>query len=222
VLAIQLVPYGRDHANPPVVAEPQWDSPKTRELAVRVCFDCHSNETVWPWYSTVAPFSWLIWPDVARERAKGNWSEWGLGFDDESRGSAETVRDHSMPPGSSLPSIQTPGSPRRRWTPWPPVWKPPLALGAAAAEVPGLARPTPGDRHSRSLGLSSGIHGPWLSLVERLSGGQEVVGSNPAGPTLAPPGPERSRLASIHPQQYDHRHGWPQGRPHGFGRPLRQ
>ena len=43
---IQLVPYGHDHTNPPVVQEPAWNSPHTRELAVRACFDCHSNETV--------------------------------------------------------------------------------------------------------------------------------------------------------------------------------
>ena len=36
------------------------DSPATSALAVRACFDCHSNETVWPWYSNVAPVSWLL------------------------------------------------------------------------------------------------------------------------------------------------------------------
>ena len=59
-LLIQLVPFGRDHTNPPVVQEPKWDSPATRELAKRACFDCHSNETVWPWYSNIAPVSWLV------------------------------------------------------------------------------------------------------------------------------------------------------------------
>ncbi len=43
---IQLVPYGRDHTDPPVVQEPKWDSPQTRQLAVRACFDCHSNQLV--------------------------------------------------------------------------------------------------------------------------------------------------------------------------------
>lgn len=63
VILIQAVPYGRDHLNPPVRAEPQWDSPRTRELSARACFDCHSNETVWPWYSNIAPISWLIESD---------------------------------------------------------------------------------------------------------------------------------------------------------------
>src|ERR671912_535728 len=47
-VAIQFVPYGRDHVNPPVGAEPSWDSPETRALARQACFDCHSNETEWP------------------------------------------------------------------------------------------------------------------------------------------------------------------------------
>src|SRR5687767_12746271 len=57
---LQLVPYGQAHTNPPIIAEPLWDSPRTRELARRACFDCHSNETRWPWYANVAPFSWVM------------------------------------------------------------------------------------------------------------------------------------------------------------------
>jgi hypothetical protein len=44
---LQLVPYGREHTNPPVLLEPNWDSPQTRELVKRACFDCHSNELLW-------------------------------------------------------------------------------------------------------------------------------------------------------------------------------
>ncbi len=57
--------------------EPHWDSPQTRELAVRACFDCHSNETRWPWYSYVAPLSWLLSHDVDEGRQRLNFSEWG-------------------------------------------------------------------------------------------------------------------------------------------------
>ena len=96
--AAQLVPYGRDHDNPPVAAEPAWDSPATRELARRACFDCHSNETQWPWYSNIAPLSWLIQRDVDEGRDELNWSEWGS--DEEGDESAETVIDGSMPPDS--------------------------------------------------------------------------------------------------------------------------
>ncbi|MBE0685739.1 MAG: heme-binding domain-containing protein [Anaerolineaceae bacterium] len=76
-LLIQLIPLGRQHANPPVVQEPQWDSAQTRELAQRACFDCHSNETVWLWYSNVAPVSWLVQRDVNEGREKLNFSDWG-------------------------------------------------------------------------------------------------------------------------------------------------
>jgi|HubBroStandDraft_6_1064221.scaffolds.fasta_scaffold133869_2 hypothetical protein len=73
---IQVVPYGRTHSNPRVLAEPTWDSPRTRELAVRACFNCHSNETTWPWYANVAPFSWVVQQDVENARDTLNFSEW--------------------------------------------------------------------------------------------------------------------------------------------------
>jgi hypothetical protein len=73
---LQLVPYGRTHSNPPTLAEPSWDSPRTRELAKRACFDCHSNETNWPWYANVAPMSWAVQQDVENARKIINFSEW--------------------------------------------------------------------------------------------------------------------------------------------------
>ncbi len=75
-ILIQLVPYGRQHTNPPVVQEPQWASPQAREVARRACFDCHSNETVWPWYSHIAPVSWLVQHDVDEGRSRLNFSDW--------------------------------------------------------------------------------------------------------------------------------------------------
>ena len=79
-LLIQLIPLPGRNNNPPVVAEPNWDSPQTRALAKRACFDCHSNETVWPWYSYVAPVSWLIYNDVMEGRSKMNFSDWNRGY----------------------------------------------------------------------------------------------------------------------------------------------
>lgn len=96
-LAIQLVPYGRDHENPPVTGEPDWDSPRTLELAQAACFDCHSNETEWPWYSNVAPVSWLVYRDVVNGRNKLNWSEWDR-EQEEAGEAAETVEEGEMPP----------------------------------------------------------------------------------------------------------------------------
>ncbi|HZO79641.1 MAG TPA: heme-binding domain-containing protein [Solirubrobacteraceae bacterium] len=94
---IQLLPYGRDHANPPVRGEPRWDSPRTRELAVRACFDCHSNETRWPWYSNVAPLSWLIQRDVRDGRRHLNFSEWDRP-QSEAREAARAMQHGAMPP----------------------------------------------------------------------------------------------------------------------------
>src|SRR5512134_1372664 len=96
-LLIQLVPYGRNHNNPPVVGEPAWDSPQTRLLAQRACFDCHSNETQWPWYSNVAPMSWLVQRDVDEGRDRLNFSEWGQG-EQEVDDVGETIREGEMPP----------------------------------------------------------------------------------------------------------------------------
>lgn len=96
LIVIQLVPYGRDHANPPVLAEPDWDSQATRDLTARACFDCHSNETDWPWYTNLAPVSWLTTRDVDEGRHELNFSEWDRNQDGDD--AAETVRDRSMPP----------------------------------------------------------------------------------------------------------------------------
>ena len=100
LVLIQLVPYGRDHANPSVAAEPAWDSATTRALAVTACFDCHSNETEWPWYTNVAPLSWVVQRDVDEGREVLNFSEWGPG--QEADEAAEAVREGEMPPASYL------------------------------------------------------------------------------------------------------------------------
>lgn len=42
----------------------------------RSCYDCHSNHTSWPWYSSVAPVSWLVADDVVHGRKKMNFSDW--------------------------------------------------------------------------------------------------------------------------------------------------
>ena len=95
--AIQVLPYGRDHRNPPVTSEPPWDSPATRTLAKRACFDCHSNETEWPAYANVAPASWLIQHDVVEGRAALNFSEWQRP-QDKAADAPEEVAEGEMPP----------------------------------------------------------------------------------------------------------------------------
>lgn len=94
LLALQLVPYGRDHSNPPVTADAPWPTPEGRRLAVAACYDCHSNQTKWPPYSYVAPMSWLVQRDVENGRRELNFSAWDGDADD----AADAVEDGSMPP----------------------------------------------------------------------------------------------------------------------------
>lgn len=102
-ILIQLVPYGRDHTNPPVTGEPVWSSPQTRALFFRACGDCHSHETAWPWYSHVAPLSWLVQRDVNRGRSEFNVSRWGTGKQEADEAAGE-FREGEMPPWFYLPS----------------------------------------------------------------------------------------------------------------------
>ena len=102
LLAFQLVPYGRDHSNPLVTAEPAWNAPETRALFFKACRDCHSNETVWPWYSSVAPFSWLVASDVAEGRSHFNVSTWGP-ESEHGDDAAEELEEGEMPLWFYLP-----------------------------------------------------------------------------------------------------------------------
>jgi hypothetical protein len=97
---IQLVPYGKDHTNPTKVQEPSWDSPTTRNLAQRACFDCHSNETTWPWYSNIAPVSWLVYRDVVEGRQYLNFTEWSTQLNNSRMGDelSEKINSGEMPP----------------------------------------------------------------------------------------------------------------------------
>lgn len=96
-LLIQLIPFGHDHTNPPVVSEPKWSSPQARALVKEHCFQCHSNETNWTWYSNIAPGSWLITYDVIAGRQKFNFSDWNNnpGELDEMVGA---IQEGEMPP----------------------------------------------------------------------------------------------------------------------------
>jgi Haem-binding domain len=94
---LQLVPYGRDHTNPPVTQDAPWPDGRARELATTACYDCHSNQTRWPLQSWVAPFSWLLARDVEQGRAALNFSHWDED-DSEADDAADQVADASMPP----------------------------------------------------------------------------------------------------------------------------
>lgn len=102
LILIQVVPYGHSHTNPPATGEPAWNSPATKDLVHRACFDCHSNETVWPWYSNVAPMSWLLARDVNGGRSHLNFTEWNQP-QKHAKDVANEVKSGDMPPWFYLP-----------------------------------------------------------------------------------------------------------------------
>lgn len=98
VLVIQFVPSGRDHRNPKTVREIKWNEPDTRTLAGDGCMDCHSNLTNWPWYTSIAPISWLTSRDVEEGRAKLNFSEWQRPQEADLQDVIDVIRAKEMPP----------------------------------------------------------------------------------------------------------------------------
>lgn len=98
-ILMQLVPVARD--NPPITREVKWDSPQTRDLAKRACFDCHSNETVWPAYANIAPIKFLLANHVVEGREHLNFSQWDQPNDDFEEVD-ETVKKGEMPPWDYL------------------------------------------------------------------------------------------------------------------------
>ncbi|TAL69944.1 MAG: cytochrome C [Bacteroidetes bacterium] len=91
-VVIQFIPV--DRTNPPVKSEPKWDAQKTKEYAVRACYDCHSNKTKWPFYSYIAPLSWIVISHVQEGREELNFSE----LDTEDAKEAADVVEHGIMP----------------------------------------------------------------------------------------------------------------------------
>tara|TARA_B110000037_G_scaffold219524_1_gene284883 strand:+ start:822 stop:1238 length:417 start_codon:yes stop_codon:yes gene_type:complete len=73
-LALQF--FQPDRSAPPVSAD--FDGPvQVKAILQKKCYECHSNETQWPWYSYVAPLSWWIEDHVVEGRKELNFSKWG-------------------------------------------------------------------------------------------------------------------------------------------------
>jgi hypothetical protein len=105
LVAAQFIPVTR--TNPPVESEIHA-SPAVDRVLRRACYDCHSNETVWPWYSRVAPMSWLVAHDVNEGREHMNFSTWGRLSSEKQvetvRKIWEEVSEGHMPPAIYLPA----------------------------------------------------------------------------------------------------------------------
>ncbi|MCR4318379.1 MAG: heme-binding domain-containing protein [Planctomycetes bacterium] len=99
LVGIQFVPVNREN---PEVSGNISVAPEVEKILRETCYDCHSNETVWPWYSYVAPVSWKIAHDVDEGREHVNFSEWGSLLSEEDRNHAmeeavEEIEKDNMP-----------------------------------------------------------------------------------------------------------------------------
>ena len=98
-VVIQLVPV--DRSNPPVTGEVQAPDP-VMEVLRGSCYDCHSNETEWPWYSKVAPVSWRIASHVREGREHLNFSEWQSLSPEDQQEAREEVWEEAEEEGMPL------------------------------------------------------------------------------------------------------------------------
>lgn len=111
IALIQFVP--TQHSNPPTADPVVFTDPNAEAIARRACYDCHSNQTVWPWYAYIAPFSWYSVNHVAEGRAQLNFSDVTATLTQARAGdedgeqtstaelaeeSAETINKNEMPP----------------------------------------------------------------------------------------------------------------------------
>ena len=101
MLCAQFIPIQR--TNPSIKGD-VVAPPEVKTLLGRACYDCHSNETRWPWYTHVAPVSWWVERDVERGRQQLNFSQWGTYYPNTKRRKLQWVdralREESMPPWS--------------------------------------------------------------------------------------------------------------------------
>jgi heme-binding protein len=90
-VVIQLIPVKRD--NPPAASEVGAPA-DVRRILERSCYDCHSNRTRWPWYSHVAPVSWMVARDVHLGRKELNFSDWPVfDFEEQEHLLADVAKD---------------------------------------------------------------------------------------------------------------------------------
>jgi hypothetical protein len=97
LIGIQFIPVER--TNPPVVSD--IDAPAdVKDILRKACYDCHSNETNWVWYTKIAPASFLAVKDVNEGRENLNFSEWGnytSKTEEIKKEIWEEVREENMP-----------------------------------------------------------------------------------------------------------------------------
>ena len=132
ILGIQFLLPARG-TNPPVIRERTIEAnlrltPVVSGTLHRVCANCHSNETRWPWYSRITPLSWLIHRDVHNAREVMNFSEWTTGIGRQPANAAgilaaacADVKSNRMPPKSYLllhPEARLPPQEKQAFCDW--------------------------------------------------------------------------------------------------------
>ncbi|MFN8378777.1 MAG: heme-binding domain-containing protein [Anaerolineae bacterium] len=99
VVLVALGNWAVPHNNPAITETIQWDSPETEHLARTACFDCHSNETKWPWYAFIAPSAFWVTSNVEYGRSAVNFSTYP---NLEGSEMARKIRAGEMPPPEYL------------------------------------------------------------------------------------------------------------------------
>ncbi|HCY76659.1 MAG TPA: heme-binding protein [Ignavibacteriales bacterium] len=96
LIGIQFIPVER--TNPPVISD--IDAPAdVKAILKKACYDCHSNETNWAWYTKVAPSSFLAVKDVNDTRKNLNFSEWNINKEAKYKEEIwDEIREEQMPP----------------------------------------------------------------------------------------------------------------------------
>lgn len=96
VVGIQFIPVER--SNPPITSE--FSAPSdVKQILKRACYDCHSNETNWVWYTKIAPASFLAASDVHDGRRHLNFSEWNPDKEAKHKDEIwEEIQEEQMPP----------------------------------------------------------------------------------------------------------------------------
>ena len=96
IVGIQFIPVER--TNPPIQSE--ISAPENvKAILKKACYDCHSNETNWVWYTKIAPSSFLAASDVNDGRRHLNFSEWNISKEEHAKDEIwEEIREEQMPP----------------------------------------------------------------------------------------------------------------------------
>jgi len=96
LIGIQFIPVER--TNPPVTSDINAPA-NVKAILKKACYNCHSNETDWVWYTKIAPASFLAVSDVNDGRKHLNFSEWDINKEAKAKEKIwDEVREEQMPP----------------------------------------------------------------------------------------------------------------------------